>query len=362
MVETFLPEPSCWLLAPRLRGSRIGEADPRGVTEEAIETTERQPPSLSLPLTCPGEAEAASLRRRQEGGGESKRGASRSVRQAFVEAASVLRQAGIETPELDARLLLCDVAGLTHEAYIARAGDELAPEVAARLGASIARRLKREPVSRITGAREFYGRRFLVDPHALDPRPDTESLIEGALELVERNGWRKRPLELLDLGTGTGCILITLLAELPQATGLGTDISSGALALAAANARRLGVADRTSFIAGDWLEAIAGEFDLILANPPYLAASEIAPLSKEVAEFDPRRALDGGRDGLDAYRRIAARAGQVLAPTGRILVEIGATQAEAVAGILRGAGLRLDEAQGIRPDLAGRPRSVMAGM
>ncbi len=217
-------------------------------------------------------------------------------------------------------------------------------------------------MSRITGAREFYGRRFLVDPHALDPRPDTESLIEGALELVERNGWRKRPLELLDLGTGTGCILITLLAELPQATGLGTDISSGALALAAANARRLGVADRTSFIAGDWLEAIAGEFDLILANPPYLAASEIAPLSKEVAEFDPRRALDGGRDGLDAYRRIAARAGQVLAPTGRILVEIGATRAEAVAGILRGAGLRLDEAQGIRPDLAGRPRSVMAGM
>ncbi len=362
MVETFLPEPSCWLLAPRLRGSRIGEADPRGVTEEAIETTERQPPSLSLPLTCPGEAEAASLRRRQEGGGESKRGASRSVRQAFVEAASVLRQAGIETPELDARLLLCDAAGLTHETYIARAGDELAPEVAARLGSSIARRLRREPVSRITGAREFYGRRFLVDPHALDPRPDTESLIEGALELVERNGWRKRPLELLDLGTGTGCILITLLAELPQATGLGTDISSGALALAAANARRLGVADRTSFIAGDWLEAIAGEFDLILANPPYLAASEIAPLSKEVAEFDPRRALDGGRDGLDAYRRIAARAGQVLAPTGRILVEIGATRAEAVAGILRGAGLRLDEAQGIRPDLAGRPRSVMAGM
>jgi release factor glutamine methyltransferase len=295
-------------------------------------------------------------------GGEDEPRASRSVRQAFVEAASVLRRAGIETPELDARLLLCDAAGLTHEAYIARAGDALAPAVAARLGASITRRLRREPVSRITGAREFYGRSFLVDPHALDPRPDTESLIEGALELVERNGWHKRPLKLLDLGTGTGCILITLLAELPQATGLGTDISGAALALAASNARCLGVATRASFIAGDWLEAIAGEFDLILANPPYLAASEIALLSKEVAEFDPTLALDGGPDGLGAYRRIAARAGRVLAPAGRILVEIGATQAEAVAGILRGAGLRLDEAQGIRPDLAGRLRSVMAGL
>jgi release factor glutamine methyltransferase len=281
-------------------------------------------------------------------GGEDEPRASRSVRQAFVEAASVLRRAGIETPELDARLLLCDAAGLTHEAYIARAGDALAPEVAARLCASITRRLRR--------------RSFLVDRHALDPRPDTESLIEGALELVERNGWHKRPLKLLDLGTGTGCILITLLAELPQATGLGTDISGAALALAASNARRLGVATRASFIAGDWLEAIAGEFDLILANPPYLAASEIALLSKEVAEFDPTLALDGGPDGLGAYRRIAARAGRVLAPAGRILVEIGATQAEAVAGILRGAGLRLDEAQGIRPDLAGRLRSVMAGL
>jgi release factor glutamine methyltransferase len=349
MAEIFLPEHSCELLAPPLRGSRIGEADPRGVTEEVIETTSslRQPPSLSLPL---------------KGGGENELRATRSMRQAFVTAARRLRQAGIETPELDARLLVCDAAGLTHEAYIARARDELAPEVAARLGASIERRLKHEPVSRIIGAREFYGRSFLVDPHALDPRPDTESLIEAALELVERNGWRKRPLKLLDLGTGTGCILVTLLAELPQAQGVGTDVSCAALALAAATARRLGVATRASFIAGDWLNAIGGEFDLILANPPYLAENEIAALSREVAEFDPRLALDGGPDGLDAYRRIAAPASQVLAPAGRILVEIGATQTEAVAGILRGAGLRLDEAQGIRPDLAGRPRSVMAGV
>ncbi len=285
-----------------------------------------------------------------------------TLSQAFAEAASILRHAGIETPELDARLLICDAAGLSHEAYIARARDALAPAVAARLDASIERRLKREPVSRITGSREFYGRSFLVDPHALDPRPDTETLIEAALDLVERNGWRARPFKLLDLGTGTGCILITLLAELPQANGLGTDISEGALALAAVNARRQGVATRASFLASDWLEAIGGEFDLILANPPYLAASEIGLLSREVASFDPRLALDGGPDGLDAYRRIAARVGQVLAPTGRVLVEIGSTQADSVAAILRGAGLRLDETHGIRLDLAGRPRSVMAGV
>lgn len=347
MAESF-PERSNSLFALPLRGSGIGDADPRGVTE-GIETTAslNEAPSLSLPL---------------KGGGESELRAFPSIRQAFVSAVQVFREAGIETPELDARLLICHAAGLTHEAYIARARDELAPEVAARLGAAIERRVQREPVSRIVGAREFYGRSFLVDPHALDPRPDTESLIEAALDLVESRGWRERPLKLLDLGTGTGCILITLLAELPQARGVGTDISGAALALAAANARRLGVAGRASFLAADWLDAIGTEFDLILANPPYLASGEIALLSREVASFDPRLALDGGPDGLDAYRRIAARAGEVLAQGGRLLVEIGATQADSVAGILRGAGLKVDADQGIRPDLGGRPRSVVAGV
>jgi len=281
---------------------------------------------------------------------------------AFVEAASVLRQAGIGTPELDARLLLCHAAGLNHEAYIARTRDQLQPEVAARLGAAIARRLKREPVARITGAREFYGRKFLVDPHALDPRPDTESLIEAALATVERRGLNDRPLRLLDLGTGTGCILVTLLAELPRARGLGTDRSGGALALAAVNARRLGVASRASFLAADWLDAVEGKFDLILSNPPYLAFAEIAGLAADVAAYDPVLALDGGPDGLDAYRRIAARAGEVLAEDGRLLVEIGPAQGEAVAEILRAGGLRLDEIDGVSHDLAGRPRVVVAGL
>jgi release factor glutamine methyltransferase len=282
-----------------------------------------------------------------------------TLSQAFVEAVSVLRQAGVEAPELDARLLLCHAAGLRHEAYIATSREALRPEAAARLDAAIARRLEREPVSRIVGTREFYGREFMVDPHALDPRPDTETLIEAALSLVDREGWSDRPLKLLDLGTGTGCILITLLAELPEAHGVGTDISRGALELAAANAQGLGVAGRARFVASDWLDGVEGCFDLALSNPPYIASAEIAALPKEVARHDPKLALDGGPDGLDAYRRIAARAAQVLAPTGKILVEIGSGQAEAVTEIFLNARLTLDCGGGVRRDLAGRPRVVV---
>jgi release factor glutamine methyltransferase len=279
---------------------------------------------------------------------------------AFAKTAGVLRQAGIGSPELDARLLLCHAAGLTHEVTIARAHGDLGTAVAARLEALIARRLEREPVSRILGLREFYGRAFLVDPHTLDPRPDTETLIEAALELVASRGLCNQPLSLLDLGTGTGCILITLLAELPEACGLGTDISAEALTVAATNAQRLGVAKRASFIASNWLDGIAGKFDLIVSNPPYIPSAEIATLAEEVANHDPRAALDGGPDGLDAYRRIAARAGQVLAPSGRILVEIGSEQAGAVVEIFNQASLGVDGTRTVKRDLAGRPRVVMA--
>jgi release factor glutamine methyltransferase len=181
------------------------------------------------------------------------------------------------------------------------------------------------------------------------------------VDIVRKKGWRERKLTLLDLGTGTGCILVTLLAELPRARGIGTDLSAEALAIAAANAGRHGVSVRASFIAADWLDAVAGTFDLILSNPPYLATGEIAGLAEEVATYDPRIALDGGPDGLDAYRRIAARASDHLNQNGRILVEIGPGQAEAVAAIFAGAGLRPDEALGFRLDLAGRPRLVVAG-
>ena len=279
---------------------------------------------------------------------------------AFANAAGALRQAGMETPELDARLLLCHAAELTHEAYIARAGDALGTDAAARLEALIARGLAREPVSRIVGIREFYGRAFVVNRHTLDPRPDTETLVEAALHIVKGEGSGNRPLNLLDLGTGTGCILITLLAELPKARGLGTDVSAAALELAAANAQRLGVAERASFVACDWLDGIEGKFDLILSNPPYIASAEIAALAEEVAGHDPRAALDGGPDGLDAYRRIAASVGRVLAPSGKILVEIGRDQAAAVAGIFTKAGPKAHGAAAIGRDLAGRPRVVIA--
>jgi release factor glutamine methyltransferase len=284
-----------------------------------------------------------------------------SIQEAFVEAASVLRQAGIETPELDARLLLCHAAGLTHEAYIAAAREGLLPGAARRLDEAVARRLKHEPVARIVGEREFYGRKFLVDCHTLDPRPDTETLIETALDLVERKGLGGEQLKLLDLGTGTGCILITLLAELPQANGLGTDISEGALVSAAANAERLGVGPRASFVVADWLDRVEGKYDLVLSNPPYIASREIEALAEDVALYDPMLALDGGPDGLKAYRRIATRAGQVLAEGGTLLVEIGAGQAEAVTAIFEASGFRLDENEPVRPDLAGRPRVVVVG-
>jgi release factor glutamine methyltransferase len=281
---------------------------------------------------------------------------------AFVTAAGILREAGLETPELDARLLLCHAAGLSHEALVAGAREALGPDAAVRLDGALARRLKREPVARITGMREFYGRRFALGPEALDPRPDTETLIEAALDVAVTKNWQTKPLNLLDLGTGTGCILVTLLAELPHARGLGIDLSPDAVALAAVNARRHGVASRAHFMAANWLDATAGPFDLVLSNPPYIATGEIVSLADEVGAYDPRLALDGGADGLEAYRRIAARARHVLADDGRLLVEIGPSQGEAVTEIFAAAGLDCDQTGGVRLDLAGRPRVLVAGV
>jgi release factor glutamine methyltransferase len=280
---------------------------------------------------------------------------------AFAAAASRLRAAGIATPELDARVLLCHAAGLSHEAYVAHARDKLPDDATRRLESAIARRLKREPVARIAGTREFYGRNFMLGEDTLEPRPDTETLIEAALDIVREKGWREKPIRLLDLGTGSGCILVTLLAELPLATGLGTDLKAGALAMAAANAAAHGVVSRAAFVAADWLDGVSGQFDLVLSNPPYIESGEIAHLASEVASYDPRLALDGGADGLDAYRRIAAHAREVLAAEGRLILEIGAGQGDDVAAILTRAGLRLEE-RGSLPDLAGRPRAVVAGL
>ncbi len=325
-----VPEPINSRPAPPLRGST--RASWRAEGGEPLSESVLEPPSLTLPL---------------KGGGDW------SLQQAFASAARTLREAGVETPELDARLLLCHVAGLTHEGFVARADNTLAAEAQMRLEDSVARRLTGEPVSRIVGVREFYGREFLVGPDTLDPRPDTETLIEAALALVN-----DRPLDILDLGTGTGCILVTLLAELPNARGTATDISTGALTVAQENARRHGVAERAGFIAADWFERLDGQFDLIVSNPPYLSADEMAAISAEVAH-DPKAALDGGSDGLDAYRPIAASVRAHLRDGGALLLEIGAHQAEAVAGILDEAGLAIAE-PGLLRDLAGRPRCLVA--
>jgi release factor glutamine methyltransferase len=276
--------------------------------------------------------------------------------QAHTVAARLMREARIAAPELDARLLLCHATGLSHEAYVAARNDALAPDAAARFGAFIERRLAGEPVSRIIGVREFYGRSFRIDAGTIDPRPDTETLVETALGLVDGEA----PLNILDLGTGSGCILITLLAELPRASGVGVDVSLPALEPARDNAHALGVGDRASFIASDWLEAVEGAFDLVVANPPYLSSADMAALSPEVRDHDPRPTLDGGPDGLSAYRRIVPGLRKALSPGGFALFEIGPDQAQAVSRLLAEAGLDVGEGQHLWRDLAGRPRVVGA--
>ena len=275
-----------------------------------------------------------------------------SLGQSHTTATRLLRQAKNETPELDARLLLCHAAGLSHEAFVAGLNDTLPVDAGARFSALFERRLAGEPVSRIMGVRQFYGRSFRIDGSTLDPRPDTETLIEAALTLVDR--WA--PLRLLDLGTGSGCILITLLAELRKATGVGVDLSLPALECALANAKTLGIAERADFLASDWLEAVSGTFDLVVANPPYLSQADMAGLAREVRDHDPIGALDGGPDGLSAYRRIAPKLRKVLRPGGIALFEIGPSQADAVSTLLAWEDLAVDSGQW--RDLVGRPRVV----
>jgi release factor glutamine methyltransferase len=337
-----LPERSRFQPAPPSRGSRIGVADPGGVRRGEVQAAASVigPTFLALPL---------------KGGGESR---GPTLREAFLAAAWALRQGGIGAPELDARLLLCHAAGLSHEDYVARGNGALSPEAAARFAACVDRRLRGEPVSRILGVREFYGRPFRIDANTLDPRPDTETLVEAALEVVGDNSSRHAPLRLLDLGTGTGCILVTLLAELPDATGVGVDRSQAALRLAQKNAEALGVGNRADFIASDWLEDLSGAFDLVVANPPYIPTAEVGALGPEVGH-DPETAVDGGPDGLAAYRRIAPRLKGVLRPGGIALFEFGIGQAEALRRLLAASGLDPRD-DWLWYDLGGRPRVVGA--
>ena len=269
--------------------------------------------------------------------------------EAMVAATARLRAAGVPDPARDARILLAHAARVDATRVTLIAPEDLSPDIEDRYEQLVALRAIRVPVSQLIGEREFYGRRFKVSGDVLDPRPETETLIEAALaEPFSR---------VLDLGVGSGCILVTLLAERTGATGTGIDLSEAACLQASANAVLHRVDGRAEILRSDWFEKVEGRFDLIVSNPPYIARSEWDSLSDEVRRHEPRLALTDDGDGLEAYRRIAGDVVTFLAPGGRVLLEIGPTQATAVAGLLKNAGLT---GVCVVPDLDGRDRVVCA--
>lgn len=263
----------------------------------------------------------------------------------------------IETPELDARLLAgaaldLDLTGLVSSAHRALDAGE-----AARLAQFADRREAGEPVARIVGKKEFWGLPLSLSAETLVPRPDTETIVEAVLEALATQGGRSRPLVIADLGTGSGAILLALLTELPAARGIATDISLGALSTARRNAAELGLGARASFVACDYAAALAGGLNLIVSNPPYIPSGDIIGLAPEVRLHDPWRALDGGTDGLDAYRVIVPAAARLLAPGGLLVVEVGFDQSDAVTALMASAGLA--RPLPVRQDLAGIRRAVI---
>jgi release factor glutamine methyltransferase len=263
----------------------------------------------------------------------------------------------IESAELDARILVGAVLGLDLTGLIAAATRILTTEEAERLEGFAQRRMAGEPVARIIGLKEFWGLPLRLSPDTLVPRPDTETVVEAALELFRAGSMCDQPLRIADLGTGSGAILLALLSELPNAFGIGTDISVAALRTARENARQLGVASRAAFVACDYASALSGTFDLMVSNPPYIRSADIASLDAEVRDHDPHRALDGGADGLDAYRLIAPEAARLLAPGGALVVEVGHDQSGEVGALMAAGGLTPDRAP--KSDLAGICRAVV---
>ncbi|MGH6959298.1 MAG: peptide chain release factor N(5)-glutamine methyltransferase [Dongiaceae bacterium] len=276
-----------------------------------------------------------------------------TVAKAMAEAAGHLEAAGIDAARREARLLLGRLLGVDVAAIVGHPERPLAVDELADYRELVARRAGREPLSHLLGAREFWGLRFHVTPDTLDPRADSETVIEAAIERVVE---RAAPLRVLDFGTGTGCLLLALLSELPNATGLGVDRSPAALAVAHRNAAALAMADRARFVTGNWGASLAGPFDIIVANPPYIPSAEIDRLMPEVARHEPRMALDGGTDGLERYRELSIDVLRLLAPDGLVVLEIGAGQADAVTAVLIAAGFR---PAGRRADLAGLPRCLV---
>lgn len=261
-----------------------------------------------------------------------------------------LNAAGVEDAPRDARLLLARAMGVPADRLSLHLHAELHPGVEALLEPLVAARASRQPIAQILGERLFWGRSFVVSRAVLDPRPETETLVAAALSGPF--------LTVLDLGTGSGCIIVSLLADRPGALGWASDISRSALQIAATNAVRHGVAERLVLASGDWWQPVSRRFDLIVSNPPYIAEAEMDGLAPEVREWEPALALTPGGDGLGAYRQIAAGAGGHMTPGGRILLEIGPTQGEAVTGLLMAQGFT---GVHILPDLDGRDRVVAAG-
>jgi len=268
-------------------------------------------------------------------------------------AARRLGAAGIAGPVRDSRLLMQHASGLTREALFVAPHTPLTGGESERLAALVRRRAAREPVAHITGRREFWSLDLAVDGSTLVPRPETETIVEAVLG--QADSLPPRPF-LLDLGTGSGCLLIALLHELPGAVGVGIDSGVDTVSLARDNACRLGIGDRASFLAADWGAPLIGHFDVIVSNPPYIATAEMASLAPEVVRYEPRRALDGGPDGYEGYRHLAPYIAHLLAPRGFAAVEIGARMAAGVAAVFEAAGL---VETGRRRDLAGVERCLL---
>ena len=277
----------------------------------------------------------------------------RRVRETLGGAVRRLRAAGIASRRLDAELLLAQALGTTRPRLLTHGERSVPAPAALRFEAHLRRRLAREPVSRILGRREFWSIELEVAPAVLDPRPDSETLVAAVLAALPA---RDAPLAIADLGTGSGCLLVALLSELPGAFAVGVDRDPAALAVARRNARRAGLAGRAAFVAADWGAALAARFDIVVCNPPYLATRELAAAPPEL-RHDPRPALDGGADGLDAYRALAGGLTSCLAAQGRAFLEIGAGRAAPVAGLLAAAGLAVED---VVTDLAGRDRCLVA--
>lgn len=263
---------------------------------------------------------------------------------------------GLDDPAQEARILVGGLLGLTAAGLLAGGRDPVGANDAARVRAAIERRLAHEPVHRILGFREFYGLTLALSPETLEPRPDTETLVERMLPFAAGAVRQKGACRILDLGTGTGAICLALLSACPGATGTGADLSAGAVATARENAARNGLQARFSAVESDWFSAITGTFDVIVSNPPYIASRVVDELDPEVRDHDPRLALDGGLDGLEAYRRIAEGAGAFLEPGGIIGLEIGFDQRQSVTKLFETKGFRLVEHA---RDLGGRDRAVI---